>query len=96
MRIAGGPGPAATSQPSRFGGSRAMRWSPPELLDTDKYGSKNSGPTKESDIYSMSMTIYEVSLLQYESGRSIESVLGSDRQDPVSRAGRYCGDDLYS
>jgi len=79
MRVAGGPGSAAASQASTFSGPRAMRWSPPELLDKEKYGPKRSGPTKESDIYSMSMTIYEVSFLQYKSDRSIEPVLGSDR-----------------
>jgi len=86
MRVAGGLGSAAASQAPTFCGPRAMRWSPPELLDTEKYESKRSGPTKESDIYSMSMTIYEVSFLQYKSGRSIEVVLGPDGQAPVSRA----------
>ena len=68
------------------GGPRAMRWSPPELLGTERSEPKRSGPTKESDIYSMSMTIYEVSFLQYKSGQSIEVVLGSYGQAPVSRA----------
>jgi len=61
-----------------------MRWSPPELLDTERSKSQRGGPTKESDIYSMSMTIYEVSFLQHKSGRGIEVVVGFDGQAPVS------------
>ena len=42
------------------GGATTVRWSPPELLDPERFGSKRGGPTKKSDIYSMGMTIYEV------------------------------------
>ena len=41
-----------------------MRWSAPELRDPERYGLKKGGPTKKADIYSMAMTIYEVSFLQ--------------------------------
>jgi serine/threonine protein kinase len=43
------------------GGSKFVRWCAPELLVPDE--SKRGGPTKESDIYAMGMTIYEVSSL---------------------------------
>jgi hypothetical protein len=32
----------------------------PELLDPERFGSKNSRPTKESDCYALGMVIYEV------------------------------------
>jgi len=62
-----------------------MRWSPPELLDTERYGFERSGPTKMGDIYSMSMTAYQVSPLQCELGRIIEVFPGSHGYAPVSR-----------
>ena len=37
------------------------RWCPPERLDPERFGFKTSSPTKKGDIYSMGMTIYEVS-----------------------------------
>ena len=37
-----------------------------------------------SDVYSMSMTIYEVSSLQYKSGEGVEVVPGFDGHAPVS------------
>ena len=65
-----------------------MRWSPPEVLDAEEFAFKWGGPTKMGDIYSMGMTIYEVSFLRYESGRSIEVVLGSNGQATVSQTQR--------
>jgi len=35
-------------------------WMSPELLDPDRFGSKKSRPTKESDCYAMGMVTYEV------------------------------------
>ena len=52
----------AASNLSTSTGAITLRWSPPELLDPEKFGSKRDGPTKKSDMYSMGMTIYEVSL----------------------------------
>jgi len=60
-----------------------MRWSPPERLDPERFGAKRDGPTKKADIYSMAMTIYEVSFLQRKPGQSVELVLGSYRQPPI-------------
>ena len=54
-----------------------MRWSPPEMLDPERFGSKRSRPTKNSDIYSMAMTVYEVSFFRSKPGRGIEVTLGS-------------------
>ena len=39
-------------------------------------------------MYSIGMTIYEVSFLRYKSGRSVEAALGFDGQNPVLRAQR--------
>ena len=36
------------------------RWMSPELFDPDKFGLKESRPTKESDCYALGMVIYEV------------------------------------
>ena len=60
-----------------------MRWSPPEMLDPERFGSKRAGPTKQSDVYSMAMTIYEVSFFKSKSGPSIEVTSGSHGQHPI-------------
>ena len=72
-----------------------MRWSPPELLDAERFEFKGGGPTKMGDVYSMAMTIHEVSFLQCKFGQSIEIGLGSDGHAPISRAQRSSGDDLH-
>jgi serine/threonine protein kinase len=41
-------------------GSGTLRWMSPELLDPERFGSKNSRPTKESDCYALGMVILEV------------------------------------
>src|SRR6266478_2845305 len=45
---------------SSAGGIGTPRWSAPELLDPPLFGFKNCRPSKESDCYSLGMTIYEV------------------------------------
>ena len=65
--------PATPATPS---GTTTARWSPPELLNPERFGSRGGGPTTKSDIYSMGMTIYEVSVLRCTSGPSTEVVLG--------------------
>jgi len=82
---------AATSQTSSTNGESTQRWCAPELLDPERYGLKRGGPTKKSDIYSMGMTIYQVSLPRCTPGGNIEVVLGSDGQSPILRVQRYCG-----
>ena len=52
--------PATPATPA---GATTLRWSPPELVGTGRFESKRGGPTTKSDIYSMAMTIYEVSFL---------------------------------
>lgn len=42
------------------GGIGTPRWSAPELLDPHAFGFKSCQPSKESDCYSLGMTIYEV------------------------------------
>ena len=85
-RVAGDLGSAAaTSQTSTSTDANTRRWCPPELLDPERFGSKGDGPTKKGDVYSMGMTIYEVSFIRRESGRFTEVVLGSDGQNPVLR-----------
>ena len=37
-----------------------FQWMSPELLDPDKFGMKDSRPTKESDCYALGMVMYEV------------------------------------
>ena len=86
-RVAGDLGStSASSQAPSFSGANTGRWCPPELLDPERFESKGGGPTKEGDVYSMAMTIYEVSSLRNESGRSVEVALGSNGQNPVLRA----------
>ena len=36
------------------------RWMSPELLDPDRFGFKDKGPTQESDCYALGMVILEV------------------------------------
>ena len=45
---------------SSSGSGGTTRWMSPELLDPDKFGFKNSRPTKESDCYALGMVILEV------------------------------------
>ena len=49
---------STTSSSSRSAGT--TRWMSPELLDPDRFGFKNSRPTKESDCYALGMVILEV------------------------------------
>ena len=37
-----------------------IQWMSPELLDPERFGLKNSRPTKESDCYALGMVVYEV------------------------------------
>ena len=75
--------PATASETSAF---NAIRWSPPELLDTERFEFKKGGPAKKSDVYSMSMTIYEVRFPRSKSSQNIEVVPGSYEQAPIPRA----------
>ena len=67
-------------------GGISLRWAPPERLGPERFGSTVDDPGKKSDMYSMGMTIYEVSFLQFKPGRNIEVALGSHGQDPILRA----------
>ena len=49
---------STTSSSSQSGGT--TRWMSPELLDPDRFGFKNSQPTKESDCYALGMVVLEV------------------------------------
>ena len=50
------PGSTTTSEP------RVSRYMAPELLDPSQFQLQYSKPTKESDVYSLAMSIYEVDL----------------------------------
>ena len=64
MRVAEDSDPDAdVPDTSSNSGRCALPWCAPELLDPERFGLKRSGPRKKSDIYSIGMTIYEVSLL---------------------------------
>ena len=41
-------------------GTGTLRWMSPELLDPERFGAKNSRPSKESDCYALGMVIFEV------------------------------------
>ena len=41
-------------------GAGTTRWMGPELIDPDRFGFKNSRPSKESDCYALGMVIFEV------------------------------------
>lgn len=91
-RVAGDLGSnASVSTTSTTNGGYSVRWSPPEQLDPERFGSNRRRPTKKSDMYSMAMTIYQVSSLQYRPAKSIEMVLGFDGQSPIPRLWRASG-----
>ena len=48
------PGSTTTSKPG------VVRYMAPELLNPPQFGLSNSNPSKESDVYSLAMTVYEV------------------------------------
>ena len=83
----------ATTNTSTTDGDCTMRWCAPEILDPERFGFKRGGPTKKSDIYSMGMTIYEVSFLQHKLGGVFELVLDSDGQNPILRVEGTYGSD---
>ena len=94
-RVAGELTSSATSNTSSSGGEHTLRWCPPERLDPERFGFEKSNPTKKSDIYSMAMTIYEVSFLKRRFRQSVDLVPGLDRQGAVSRIRRISGDVPY-
>jgi len=49
------PGSTTTSKPG------VVRYMAPELLNPSQFSLVNSNPSKESDVYSLAMTAYEVS-----------------------------------
>ena len=58
LTIVSDPTDPAASSSSVKGGT--IRWMSPERIDPERFGSKDSRPTKESDCYSLGMVIYEV------------------------------------
>ena len=49
---------STTSSSSKNAGT--TKWMSPELIDPDRFGFKNSRPTKESDYYALGMVVLEV------------------------------------
>ena len=43
-------------------GGGAIRWTAPELIDPEEFGSETSRPTCPSDVYSLSLTVIEVGI----------------------------------
>ena len=48
------PGSTTTSKPG------VVRYMAPEVLNPSQFGLPNSNPSKESDVYSLAMTAFEV------------------------------------
>jgi len=56
------PGSTTTSKPG------IVRYMAPELLNPTQFNLSNSNPSKESDVYSLVMTVYEVSFCHTSHG----------------------------
>ena len=73
----------------------------PELLDPERFGSKDNRPTKESDCYALGMVIYEVLSGQapftpYRSPTVIQKVTRGERPArPEGMEGAWFTDDLW-
>lgn len=50
----------STPSLASFTPGESLRWMSPELLDPKKFGASDPRPTKESDLFSLGMVIYEV------------------------------------
>jgi serine/threonine protein kinase len=60
----------ATQTATTDRGAGSLRWMAPELLDPEEHGipeDQAGKPTKESDIYALGITTWEVSLLLHNS-----------------------------
>lgn len=68
------------------GGIGTPRWSAPELLDPPVFGFKSCQPSKESDCYSLGMTIYEVCFMtpHPSAGWSFQYFTGPHRKGAIS------------
>ena len=77
------------------------RWMSPELLDPDKFGFKNSRPTKESDCYALGMVLLEVLTCQppfprYTGLVVMRKVVDGERPERPQGAGAsWFTDDLW-
>ena len=77
------------------------QWMSPELLDPDKFGLKDSRPTKESDCYALGMVIYEVLSGQkpyapHKGPAVIRKVLDGERPErPQGEEGKLITDDMW-
>ena len=50
-----------------------VRYMAPEVLNPLQFGVSHSNPSKESDVYSLAMTVYEVRSFQYPTQSSLTS-----------------------
>ncbi|KAF9787032.1 kinase-like domain-containing protein [Thelephora terrestris] len=101
-RVAGDMSSAtATIQTSTTEGGLTVRWSPPELIDPERIGSKIGRPTKKSDVYSMAMTIYQVltdRVPYYDRGElpaMLRIIQGERPQKPIFVITRGYTEDLW-
>jgi serine/threonine protein kinase len=80
----------------------AMRWMSLELLDPERFGLKDSRPTKESDCYSLGMVIYEVlsGQVPFAPHRDFTAMLkiaeGERPERPQGEEGRLFTDGIWS
>ena len=81
--------------------STRAQWISPELLFPEKFGLKKSQPTKESDCYSLGMTIYEVlsgqiPFVQHTSATAVWRILEGGRPErPQGAQGERFTDKIW-
>jgi len=86
---------------SSFGQGGTQRWMSPELFDPEKFGLKDSRPTKYSDHYALGMLIYEVlsgkvPFSQHPSSAVSARVLRGERpRRPQGAEGEWFMDDIW-
>ena len=88
-----------STSPFKTGGT--INWMSPELLDSERFGLKESRPTKESDYYALGMVVYEVLSGQrpfapYSTPVVIWKILGGERPGrPEGAQGSWFTDDIW-
>ena len=87
---------------STAGGATTAQWMSPELLYPNKFGLKDSHPTRASDCYALGMTIYEVlsghtPFAQYSSLAVVWKILEGERPvRPEGAQGELFTDSIWS
>ena len=82
-------------------GATTAQWMSPELLVPDKFGLKESRPTKASDCYALGMVIYEIlsgqtPFIQYSNLAVVWRILEGERpKRPDGEQGVWFTDDIW-